>query len=461
MNSQAGRMMAGMCQGGIPAFDVGIAIDQSRWTGWQKRATMLAALAITADGFDNQSLSFVVPQLIGEWGLPRDSFAPVLASSLIGVSIGTISGGWASDRLGRRPLLIFGTVVFAIMSMLMSLCSNLPSLLLARLVASIGMGCVMPTAIALVAEYSPPRVRTLALSATVICLPLGGMLSGLAASVMLPAVGWRAFFLFGGVLALTVALLMWLLLPESLRYLSRVPVRWAEATRLAARMQINIPDGAPLFDSTERPHVRTSLVVLLGPELRRRTLTLSLAYATGLFCMQLSISWLPTLLASLRFSLATASLGLSAFNFGGVLGSIAFGFIGLAAGTRVSAAVALCGAGMVAISLALMRIAPDGAQAQMLVAMLALHGAFAHASQTLLAALGAQVFPTGVRATGAGATIAVGRICAALSSAWLGVSLVGLGARPFFLTIAGSCVATAAVLMLLDAASSGQVERER
>lgn len=444
-------------------FDLGVAIDSAPWSPWQRRCTLLAALAILGDGFDNQALSFVLPQLMEQWGLPREAFAALLASGLIGVSIGAVAAGWISDRHGRRPVLIGSTLLFGIGSLLMAASQSMTQMILLRLVSSIGMGGAMPVAGALVSEYAPPRLRTLAVTLTVVCLPLGGMLSGLVAGAVHESSGWRGLFVVGGVLGIGIALTLARWLPESIRFLTRVPERWPEAAALGARMALQVPADAELHDSTERPRVAPALGALLSPGLRRRTLLLAVAFACALFGMQLTISWLPALLTARRFDGVVASLALSAFNFGGVLGTVAFGLFGVALNIGRATAVALVGAAAVALTLAVMDVTPGTAQGELLIALLALNGLFAHASLGMLSALGTFVFPTGVRASGSGATVAFGRVVAALASAWLGAWLIAYGTGAYFATVAAACLATALLVVWLmrEPADSGAAQLDR
>src|SRR5262252_6195022 len=88
-----------------PAFDVGRALDEGRWTPYQKLLVALAALTILFDGIDNQLLGVTIPSLMREWGLARASFAPVASLSLFGMMIGGMIAGVAGDRYGRRKML--------------------------------------------------------------------------------------------------------------------------------------------------------------------------------------------------------------------------------------------------------------------------------------------------------------------------------------------------------------------
>lgn len=71
-------------------------------------------------------------------------------------------------------------------------------------------------------------------SATIVCVPLGGMLAGLFAHEVLPRYGWRGLFFAGGALPLVLGFVLVRALPESPRYLARRPARWPELGALLA-----------------------------------------------------------------------------------------------------------------------------------------------------------------------------------------------------------------------------------
>ena len=70
------------------AFDVGHALDEGRWSAYQKWLVALSALTIVFDGIDNQLLGVAIPSLMREWGASRAAFAPVASLSLFGMMVG-------------------------------------------------------------------------------------------------------------------------------------------------------------------------------------------------------------------------------------------------------------------------------------------------------------------------------------------------------------------------------------
>ena len=207
--------------------DVGRLIDEGVWSGYQKTLVALTALAIIFDGADIQLAGVAVPAMMADWGAPRGAFAPVLAGGLVGMMIGGALGGVAGDRFGRRTALVGSLLTFGLLTLAIVFVDDLATLAVLRFVAGLGFGGTVPNAAALASEFVPARHRPVAVTLTIVCVPLGGTIAALAlvASVILPGFGWRALFAAGGVMPLVVAAVRIAVLPESPQYLARHPAR--------------------------------------------------------------------------------------------------------------------------------------------------------------------------------------------------------------------------------------------
>src|SRR5258707_3650004 len=84
-------------------IDVGSALDDAQWSGYQKLLVFATAMTIILDGLDNQLLGAALPALMREWALPRPAFVPVQTSGLIGMMVGGAIGGILSARV-RAPV---------------------------------------------------------------------------------------------------------------------------------------------------------------------------------------------------------------------------------------------------------------------------------------------------------------------------------------------------------------------
>ena len=118
----------------------------------------------------------------------------------------------------------------------------------------------------------------------------------------------------------------------------------------------------------------------------------------------------------------------------GVVGAIAGAWAILRFGSRVSMLAMAAGSVVSCAVLAILPLDPTGDATGLIVAM-TIAGAFINAVQTTLYALAAQVYPREVRATGVGATAAIGRLGAIVSS-FVGAAVVAAGGGAYFGVIA-------------------------
>lgn len=425
-------------------MDVGRILDEGEWSGYQKLLVVATALTIILDGLDNQLLAAAVPALMREWSLPRPAFASVLAAGMIGMMIGGAIGGYIGDRIGRRAALLGSVVSFGALTLLVSFASGVPMLMALRFLAGVGLGGAMPNAAALSSEYVPLRHRAFAVTLTIVCIPLGGTLAGVTGAQVLPRYGWRALFLVGGVIPLVLAALLVKVLPESPRFLARQRARWPELTALLRRLGHTVPDGADFVDARERVVVHASARSLFVPEFRRDTVALCASFFFCLLSVYVGTNWVPSLLTTAGFGVGVASYGLTAFNFGGVVGAILGAVVITRLGSRVTMLV--MSAGSVAGAVLLASVSIGGQSAFAVLAMLAWTGGLINAVQTTMYALAAHVYPTSIRATGVGTAVAFGRIGGVVSpyaGAW---ALEAGGPAQLFALIAATMTVVFAAL---------------
>jgi AAHS family 4-hydroxybenzoate transporter-like MFS transporter len=304
----------------------------------------------------------------------------------------------------------------------------------------------MPNAAALASEYVPLRRRTFAVTLTVVCIPLGGTLAGFTGAVILPAYGWRALFLVGGALPLVLAALLWKVLPESPRYLARDRSRWPELAALLRRLGHDVPPGAAFVDSHERTVAQASVASLFTPEFRRDTLALAAAFFFCLLSAYTGVNWVPSLLDSAGFDVAMANYGLTAFNLGGVVGAIVGAIAFARLGSRLTMLAMTAGAIGGCLLLANVPIGEQPAFA--VLAMLAWSGGLINAVQSTMYALAAHVYPAGIRATGVGTAVAIGRV-GGIGSSYAGAWALESGPSQMFALIAGTMTVVFAALALV------------
>jgi len=355
--------------------------------------------------------------------------------------------GLVGDRLGRRVALIGSVFVFGVLTALAALVDNLWTLATLRFLAGLGLGGAMPNAAALVSEYVPKRHRPFAVTLTIVCVPLGGTLAAFVSGYVMPVLGWRSLFAFGGILPVVVALILIKFLPESPRVLARHPDRWPDLVQTLRQIGHDVPDGSTFVDLSERAAVKASIGSLFTLEFRRETIALWGAMFACMLAVYSAFNWVPSLLAT-DLGLAVASNGLAAFNFGGVGGAICGGLVIARIGSRPTMLTMAAGAVAGALMLAATPISATTSAAS-LILMLGFTGAMINAIQTTLYALAAHVYPTTVRATGVGTAVAFGRVGGVTSTFAADFALEAGGSRAFFGLIAASMAVVFAALAMV------------
>jgi len=416
------------------------ALENGPFTPFQARCVAIAVLAVVLDGFDIQVLGVAMPALMKGWGLDKAAFVPVIALGLLAMSIGTALSGWLGDRIGRRPCLIGAMVIFGLGTLAAAQTTGLPGFFVARVLASLGLGGAVPVAVAMLAEFTPRRHRGLAVTAGMICTPLGGLLAGLVAAWVLPGHGWPALFVVGGALPLVLALVLVLGLPESPAFLV-AKGRQGDLARLAGRLGATVGVMARAGG-----RAKSQFSALFGGGLTGTTLLVWGLFLGGLTAAYTAFNWLPTLLVRTGHAMATGSLALAAFNFGGILGTVVGALVIGRLGSRlVITSYALAGVAAAGASVAVLA---HTQQAGLIEAAMAVTGFCIVGVQTMLFALASHAYPDHLRATGVGAALGVGRLGALASSA-IGAVLVGQGNLGFFGFLSGLMAVVSVFLLLL------------
>lgn len=417
--------------------DIGGILDYGPFTSMQRLVVMLAALAIVMDGFDGQLIGFAIPALIKEWGITKAAFAPAVAAGLVGMAVGSACAGIVADRIGRRLVLVVSVFLFGTATIAIGFAPDVTAIAVLRFLAGLGIGGALPSASTMTAEFTPARRRTLAVTATIVCYPLGGMLAGLFAGAVLPVLGWRGLFWIGGAVPVAYSLVLLAMLPESARYLARKTARWPELRRLLARMERPADPGTVFVDAAETgSEQRAGFAALFQSGRARDTLAIWVGFFLVMLATYTAFSWLPTMLAAEGLPAALAGSGLTAYNLGGVIGSLGCALAITRYGSRWPLIVCSIGAAASAFVLQGVDFATN---TTWLMIGLGLHGMFVIAVQATMYALCAYVYPTMMRATGTASALSFGRLGAILSS-FAGAAVITSGGADSYLSLLGSAM---------------------
>src|SRR5262249_47732291 len=134
-------------------------LEKSRIGRLQIRVFVLCMLGLIVDGFDVQALGFAAPALRRDLGLDAAVLGAVFSAGNFGVLLGSVVFSPVADRIGRRPVIVWMTLFFAVMTLATTQAQTVTQLFWLRLVGGIGLGSIMPNATALIGEFSPTSKR--------------------------------------------------------------------------------------------------------------------------------------------------------------------------------------------------------------------------------------------------------------------------------------------------------------
>ena len=380
-------------------------INERPFGPYQYLVAGLCGLIVFLDGFDTQAIGYVAPAIIKELGVTRASLSPVFSASLIGLMFGALIGGPVSDRVGRRPVLLGGLVFFGIMSLLTVLANSVGSLLVLRLLTGLGLGCVMPNAIALTSEYAPERVRSTAVMVMFCGFSLGAALGGLAAAVLIKDFGWRSVFIAGGVLPLLGAVAVWRWLPESVRFLVLNGGDKGHIATIMQKIDPALAGRAVQFVADEHKETKFPVKQLFAEKRLLLTVLLWVVFFMSLMDLYFLSNWLPTVINDAGISVSSAALITAMLQVGGTVGTLVLGRIfDKVSPFRALSFIYLLAAAFI-VSVGYAGTSPGALAATIFGAGFCLVGGQIGAN-----ALAAKAYPTSIRATGVGWSLGIGRI---------------------------------------------------
>src|SRR5580704_9536916 len=118
-----------------------------------------AALAGFLFGFDTVVISGAEQKIQALWRLSAAMHGIAIASALYGTVLGSLLGGWPTDRLGRRATLLWIGVLYFISAVGTSLAPNVELFIVARMIGGLGIGISTVAAPLYISEIAPARHR--------------------------------------------------------------------------------------------------------------------------------------------------------------------------------------------------------------------------------------------------------------------------------------------------------------
>jgi MFS family permease len=374
------------------------------WLGWvfdAMDATIYALVLHPAlhDLLRAQSGGTVSQEAIGWYG------GIIFSIFLVGWAVGGVLFGILADRFGRTKTLVFTILIYAVFTGMAALSATWWQLALYRFLTALGIGGEWAAGAALVAEVWPEQKRTKAAGILQSAWAAGFLIAAVV-NLLMRQSGWRPIFVVG-IAPAVVALFVRLWVKE--------PERWVKA-----------------HEREQQPGAARSrkLAELFEPRLLRSTLVGSGLAFVAVFGLWGATNWTPTLVRSLPELQKSDSAALTSYvsyatmllNAGALAGYLSFGVLADRWGRRAVFALMCLGS---LVMLPVTFLTPRS-YAQVLL-LLPLLGFFNNGIFSGFPIYLPELYPTRIRATGAGFCFNVGRVLASSGPFLTGFLVTALG----------------------------------
>jgi len=303
------------------------------WRYWVTFIIMSAVFIL--DFFDFFLIAFVMSVIGKEWQLTYGQGALILYAAGVGAIVGSLCWGSLGDLLGRKMQTVSGTMICGISAGLIGLVPTGQWELLAvlRFFVGFGLAAGVTPALTMIVEQTPTCWRTGMTSFYVVFASAGTLLASFTSAMLLDAFGWRGVAMTGFI-AVFVGLLVWVFVPESVRWLT-AKGRFAEARRGVAT-HLGVPlDSVPLPTRSPAAPPRAHLGELYSVNTRLfwQTVLIWGGSASAAYGYYL---WGPTIVAlALKIEPAVAAKYFIYVAGAGVIGKIIVSLIAPKMGRRV------------------------------------------------------------------------------------------------------------------------------
>src|SRR6201986_2973039 len=288
------------------SVNAGSRLDRLPVGPFHPRIMLLIGIGMFFDGFDIYLAGGVLGVTLKTGFSTLQQNAVFVFATFVGMMLGSFATGFLGDRYGRRFTYQFNLLMFGLASLAAAFAPNMTFLIACRFVMGFGLGAENVVGYSTMTEFVPAQTRGKWLGLMAVCVVTGLPVALLVASVLVPAFGWRAMFVLGGIGALVV----WYLrksLPESPRWLEAVG-RTEEAEALMQSIEREAAQGQPLPAPAAPSTVKVSadLATLFTAPLLSRMIVGSVCLITINTLLYGFVTWLPVFFIKQGLSIATS-----------------------------------------------------------------------------------------------------------------------------------------------------------
>jgi putative MFS transporter len=422
---------------------------------------MIVGIATFFDAYTVLAIAFAMPQLISEWNLSAAEVGMIISAGYIGQLFGALLFGSLAEKIGRLKTLFITILLFVSMDAACLFAWSGVSMMVFRFLQGVGTGGEVPVASAYINEFIGAEKRGRFFLLYEVIFPIGLMFAGMMGFFLVPIYGWKAMFVVGLIPSVLTIPLRWVM-PESPRWLASKG-RVAEADAVVKLFENSATRrGDILREPVIRPvdssaTARSDWRELFKGIYLKRTLMIWGLWVCAYMINNGLVTWLPTLYnqvfelplqTSLAYGWITSSVG--------VVASIACALWIDRVGRKAWYSIAFL---VAAVPLLLLSWLGANTATEVLILTTAAYAVL----QTIAFSLylySAELYPTRLRAVGAGFGSAWLRAGSAIGPIMVGWIVADLGIRYVFTAFSAVTLVGGLVTLLFAIETKGRVLEE-
>ena len=185
--------------------------------------SFVAALGGILFGYDTAVISGTIAAVGEQFRLDAMAKGWYVGCALVGSIAGVAVAGWLSDRFGRKPTMLFSSVLFSVSAIGCAFCAGFTDLVVYRIIGGVGIGIVSIVSPVYISEISPERMRGAMVGLYQLAITMGFVLAYLVNYLLLVNVKvdelWRVMLGAEAVITLFFFTVIFFI-PESPRWLA-------------------------------------------------------------------------------------------------------------------------------------------------------------------------------------------------------------------------------------------------
>ncbi len=279
----------------------------------QKKTLFILGGVIFCDSIDMSIGGPVIAQLLTTgWSDPNLN-AIFVSITMVGYLFGGLISGAISDGIGRKKAALFLCALFSVGCLAGAAAPDMYFLIACRFIMGLGLGGAYPCCYSTLSEFTPPKKRGQWQAYIALVANTGTPVGAFLCMVIMPMVGWRAIFLFAGILGVVFLILTYFFIDESPRWLA-VKGRTDEANALLNKYESQAAEAGKPVEKVEDAVIEKASSVeevkqlgwgfLFSKKMLGRTLSMCFAMFAMNVCVYTVVTWTPSIFVSRGFDVA-------------------------------------------------------------------------------------------------------------------------------------------------------------